>query len=221
MKERETYEQPYHWMLSLNYKALYDLRNKIVIDLVKDHQCFRWLDVGCGDGKFVSLLTEISSNIVGIDISERGLRFGKCLVPGAFLCLMDSKKMAFNDLCFDVVSCLDVIEHLSDQELEETIYEIYRVLKEDGILIISVPSKNKPLESKHYRHYNVADIYKLASLYFIPIEIVGCGRYYPFIKHFFNLPIIWRLINKLVIKECPPDNSFTIVAKLIKKSKKV
>lgn len=212
----EMYEQPYHWMLSTGYRELYNLRSEIVIELAKEGTCYKWLDIGCGDGKFVSTVKEVADIVVGIDISESGLQFARCLVPQVKFCLMDSSQMAFPDSSFDVISCLDVLEHLSEQKLKETLNEIHRVLKDNGALIISVPSKNKPLESKHYRHFNSEEISEVMEPLFTIGKLIGCGKYYPLIKHLFNMPKIWKVAINLVVKRCNPDESFTILAKLIK-----
>lgn len=212
----EIYQQPYHWMLSTGYRELYNLRSEIVLELAKEGMCYRWLDIGCGDGKFTSSIKGIAKVVVGIDISEPGLLFARCLVPEVKFCLMDSSKMAFPDSTFDVVSCLDVLEHLSQQKLEKTLNEMHRVLKDDGALIISVPSKNKPLESKHYRHFDSKEISNVMKPLFTPVKLVGCGKYYPLIKYLFNMPKICKIAIGLVVKKCHPDDSFTIVAKLAK-----
>jgi 2-polyprenyl-3-methyl-5-hydroxy-6-metoxy-1,4-benzoquinol methylase len=51
---------------------------------------------------------------------------------------INNEKTPFNDNCFDAIVCLDVIEHVFDPRT--LIKEISRVIKNNCILIISVPN---------------------------------------------------------------------------------
>jgi ubiquinone/menaquinone biosynthesis C-methylase UbiE len=185
--------------------------------LLKDLKRERCLDVGCGDGKFTSALPSEVKDVLGIDYSERAVHFAKNLVPEATFLVADAAHLCFKDETFDVVTCLDVMEHLPKYKRERTIKEMYRVIKRRGIFIFSVPSKNMPLIKKHYTHFDKADFSKiLARVLQLDDEItfVGCGVYYPIFDRVQNFPIVWRLINKLIIKTCAPDRARTLIVKV-------
>ncbi len=189
--QEQQYQQPYHWMLSKNSKALYDLRTHIVQTMASPLAGKQCLDVGCGDGKFASSLVASAAEVTGIDISEKALRFAQCLVPEVRFLKMDVTNLQFSDESFDVVTCLDTLEHLPDSEVRKAIVEMSRVLKRDGHLIVSVPSHNKKLEEKHYRHYNTDELQSVLKEQFDEISITGCGIYVPLITKFLNYPKIW------------------------------
>ncbi|MBU3968908.1 methionine biosynthesis protein MetW [Patescibacteria group bacterium] len=94
----------------------------------------RVLDIGCGDGLFLEMLKNVTSE--GVDISEEGIK--KCIEKGlnVFLCDFSKDRLPFSDNEFDYVVMLDVLEHLYVPE--ELLKEAIRVSKK--YVIISVPN---------------------------------------------------------------------------------
>lgn len=93
------------------------------------------LDVGCGTGKNMEELSSLGV-VYGIDSSDEALLFCKKrrlknIQKGLI------EKIPFEKNSLDVVCALDVLEHVDDVE---AISEIYRVLKNKGILIFTVPA---------------------------------------------------------------------------------
>lgn len=110
------------------------------------------LDVGCGDGSLLNTIS-LSCRKVGVDYSERSIAFAKAFASSAeFLC---GSVEAVSDR-FGVVTCIEVLEHVPDNEIKDFLDGIIRALDRGGYLIISVPSTVQKLNSKHYRHYNEA-----------------------------------------------------------------
>ena len=50
----------------------------------------------------------------------------------------DINKLPFNKDSFDVITCIDILEHLDSPEI--AIKECYDALKNDGVMLISVPN---------------------------------------------------------------------------------
>src|SRR5437868_9398773 len=94
------------------------------------------LDLGCGAGLNLDLLAKYAEP-VGMDFSEEALRF--CLERGhKRLCKADAAELPFRDRQFDIITALDVVEHLDDDLAALT--ELRRTLKPGGLLIMSVPA---------------------------------------------------------------------------------
>jgi SAM-dependent methyltransferase len=94
------------------------------------------LDLGCGAGLNLDHLAEYAVP-VGTDFSEEALRF--CLERGhTRLCKADAAELPFRDRQFDIITALDVIEHLDDDVV--ALAELRRTLKPGGLLIVSVPA---------------------------------------------------------------------------------
>ncbi|MDO8585923.1 MAG: class I SAM-dependent methyltransferase [Armatimonadota bacterium] len=94
------------------------------------------LDVGCGRGLFLRLLKSLGWQCCGTELSET-------LVSSLMGCGIDVRRSSvlecgFPDNTFDVVTIYHALEHLSNPL--ETLREVRRVIKEDGLLIIGAPN---------------------------------------------------------------------------------
>jgi 2-polyprenyl-3-methyl-5-hydroxy-6-metoxy-1,4-benzoquinol methylase len=141
----------------------------------------RTLDLGSGVGYGASIIATAQSvnSLVALDISSRALAFGKgsygetiSFVTG------DAGALPFSKGSLDSVVCLEVIEHVPDAEM--VLSEIARVLRPDGLLIVSTPNKwaTSPLQRRPINPYHVVEWYpsdfkKLVSRYFEVEEILG------------------------------------------------
>jgi len=90
------------------------------------------LDNGCGPGK-LSLVIPEGNVIVGSDISFDMLREAKKKIK--YLVRAQAEKLPFKDKTFDVVYTDSVLHHLKNPE--EGVKEIFRVLKDDGVAVVS------------------------------------------------------------------------------------
>jgi SAM-dependent methyltransferase len=94
------------------------------------------LDVGCGTGANLEMLAEFGK-VEGIDISEEALSF--CRARGLNrVKLGAAEKLPYEDGSFDLVTALDVVEHLDDDVAG--LKEIHRVLRKGGRAVLFVPA---------------------------------------------------------------------------------
>lgn len=98
----------------------------------------RMLDIGCGDGALCQCIIDRYENIHGIDHSDIALR--RARENGVSTTRVDLNKgsLPFLSQVFDMVTCLDVIEHVFDPV--KLVKEIHRILKSNGILIMTTPN---------------------------------------------------------------------------------
>jgi len=109
------------------------------------------LDVGCGDGRLLSLLAgRTDAALTGIDNSEKAIALARALNPNGNFIAGDIDGVNEKHGC---VSCLDVLEHIADEEVTGFLDRLGGLVQPGGRLIIGVPSVNRPFSSKHYRHY--------------------------------------------------------------------
>jgi SAM-dependent methyltransferase len=94
-----------------------------------------FLDVGCGDGRLLRLLRESGrvARFVGCDGSRAGLE----RAGGVPVVCCDVRRLPFPDASFDCVACCEVLEHLSDEALAETLAELRRVSR--AYVYLTVP----------------------------------------------------------------------------------
>lgn len=108
----------------------------------------RILDVGCGGGFFANEFFKLGADVVGIDYSKYAINFSKDRFSDIDFRVASGYSLEmFEKESFDIVTLLDVIEHMSNQN--ETLSELYRVLKPGGYLVIST-DVNGGIWSKEY-----------------------------------------------------------------------
>lgn len=105
------------------------------------------LDVGCGDGFYLFLLSNlgIKLRLYGTDFDPLALKSAKSILKGKKIPLKQAdlmKKLPFKDNFFNKVVMSEVAEHLPNDV--KGLKEIKRVLKNDGILCLTVPNANYP-----------------------------------------------------------------------------
>lgn len=96
----------------------------------------RILDVGCGTGANLKMLASFGS-AEGVDISDQAVEF--CRERGlASVKLGAIEELPYDNGSFDLVTALDVVEHLDDDVAG--LREIRRVLSPDGCVLLFVPA---------------------------------------------------------------------------------
>lgn len=122
-----------------------------VVSIVRKLGASKVLDFGCGDGRLISLLQEDGQVLVGVDHSERALRLARAFNPNA---TFHSSIQDVNDV-FDCITMVEVLEHIPDSDIPSVLRGLHQRLASDGHIVISVPTKNVPVNPKHYRHYDI------------------------------------------------------------------
>lgn len=134
MSKSEFYSKGY-------YKGLApEPRFKEILEIADKLRAGRLLDIGCGDGTFTVLLKEAlkAEEVVGIEIAPEAIVALKQKGIKACQLDIDENPFPFEDAYFDVVYCGEVIEHVFNPD--HLLEEIHRVLKPEGICIISTPN---------------------------------------------------------------------------------
>lgn len=96
------------------------------------------LDVGCGEGTLLSMLKAKQNKVFGIDASEAGRTASQKKDIDCRVVDISTEKFPYNDDIFDIVLCLETLEHIENPH--NCIWEIKRVLKEKGLFIVSIPN---------------------------------------------------------------------------------
>ena len=98
----------------------------------------RVLDAGCGTGGFLRWLTRQMSlrSASGVDISPEAIDLARRRVPEVDLRVAPLRKLPFGGSSFDLVVLNDVLQHVYEEELDESLAEIRRVLNQQGRLFV-------------------------------------------------------------------------------------
>lgn len=98
-------------------------------------------DIGCGAGFISRYLCESGARVTGIDVSPAMIEAARqncSAFPDAKFVLGPADKLAFPDRSLDAVTCISVLEYVPDEKA--VLAEIARVLKLNGVALISVPN---------------------------------------------------------------------------------
>lgn len=104
------------------------------------------LDCGCGDGIYLTAINDIyNCNLHGFDMDLKNLLRAKKSLQDASVNLTRGTiyNLPYQDGYFDKIYCSEVLEHIRDDT--KAMNELSRVLKKDGLLVITVPNHNYPL----------------------------------------------------------------------------
>jgi len=95
------------------------------------------LDLGCGGGFMAVALAERGATVTGVDRSAGAIaaarRHAEALQLDIDYRAASGESLPFADGAFDIVVCVDVLEHVEDRE--RVLCEILRVLRPDGLFL--------------------------------------------------------------------------------------
>ncbi len=124
-----------HWWFVGRRAILEEFLRQIIRNPKSKVQNPKILDVGCGTGANLEMLANFGT-AEGVDVSDDALEFCKAKGLEAHKGLAES--LPFADESFDLVTALDVVEHLDDDVAG--LKEMNRVLKTGGKTLIFVPA---------------------------------------------------------------------------------
>ncbi len=120
------------------------------------------LDVGCGTGAMSARLQK-RGHVVSADFSSLALKFSRRRKLTG-LVQLDAMNLGLADDSFDVITAMDMLEHLPDDHA--AVCEFFRVLKPGGLVVAMVPAY-KHLWSEHdtalmhFRRYTRSEMTEL------------------------------------------------------------
>ncbi len=103
------------------------------------------LDVGCGDGYGAAHLAEVASDVVAVDVDPAAVdrAAARYAAPGLAFRQASATSLPFSEGTFDVVVAFEVLEHLDLAAQPLFLAECARVLKPDGLLLLSTPDRTR------------------------------------------------------------------------------
>jgi len=123
-----------HWWFAGRRRIIEGFVEQAIADMGKLKP--RILDVGCGTGANLQMLSQFGA-AEGVDVSTEALDF--CRARGlARVKQGAAESLPFEDASFDLVTGLDVVEHLDDDIVG--LSEMRRVLRPDGRAVLFVPA---------------------------------------------------------------------------------
>jgi len=114
--------------------------NQIAIfpDIKKSDEKLKILDIGCGNGAFLSFMKALNLETYGVEISSKAIEIARR--NGHQVLMGTIEDALFPDDFFDIITMNNVLEHLQDPL--SALKKLNRFLKPGGELIICVPNFN-------------------------------------------------------------------------------
>lgn len=155
------------------------------------------LDVGCGTGENIRILGPYG-RVTGLDISEDAFHFAQ---ERGFIRLVRGSAAAlpFPDASFDLVSSLDVMEHIPDDKA--ALGEVFRVLKPGGTFLITVPA-HRWLWSRHDEYFHHVRRYSRAD---IRSKLLRTGFLIAEWSHFVMPAVPFNFLRTVIDRIVPPS----------------
>jgi SAM-dependent methyltransferase len=127
-------EDKHYWFRARN-QAIVALTRQVVSDLAPG---YRVLEVGCGTGNVLRVLTHICQRgtVIGMDLFGEGLAYARQRVDCALI-QGDINTPPFA-ACFDLIGLFDVLEHLPDDV--QVLRNLGGLLRQGGKLLLTVPA---------------------------------------------------------------------------------
>jgi len=151
----------------MNKNKYIDGRTQYAINYIPLN-CDNILDAGCSSGYSTINYLEYSNKITGIDITEEDIKIAKSNYPSIEFYCGSLDKIPEKNNSFNCIICTDVLEHVEDEVA--VLNEFYRVLDDEGILIITTPHKglfhfidpyNFQYYLRKYGYFIYAPLYRL------------------------------------------------------------
>src|SRR5437773_2467143 len=140
----------------------------------------RVLDLASGEGYGSKILAAAASSVAGVDIDETAVRHATEKYGSDTIQFLSGSITAIpirDDHSFDVIVCFEAIEHIEDQE--KLLTEVKRLLKPDGLFIVSTPNKaiyhdESPEENPfHLKELYFEEFQQLLERHFQNVRFLG------------------------------------------------
>jgi ubiquinone/menaquinone biosynthesis C-methylase UbiE len=153
------------------------------------------LDAGCGTGYLLEYLQRhysLAGAPIGVDISPHALKF--CRQRGAsVLAQASAVQLPFPAACFDLVLCLDTLQHLSPAGADRlAIAEFARVLRAGGVLYLRTNSalghaSLHGVDPHRYRRYRLTTVTKMLTAAGLTVQRA---------TYLNVLPSVWAMVRE-------------------------
>ena len=160
-KQRATHARPQACKLNEE-----DYSSRRYGSIVKVHENFykdkRVADFGCSYGWGIrdTILPHTNKKIVGFEINKDAITVAVEELSDLDFEVLDLLNTGYPDKSFDIITCIEVIEHIDTEEIDLTLNEMYRLLPKGGQVYLTTPDKrhhNFP-NGSHWMEYRKEEI---------------------------------------------------------------
>jgi 2-polyprenyl-3-methyl-5-hydroxy-6-metoxy-1,4-benzoquinol methylase len=190
--QEQEYSFPYHYIArfgadsfahfvldtwAINYASTVEY----VLEMVKAEKRDRIVDIGCGDGRLTRELAVAnpSATVSGLDYSSRAIALASAMNGDLPNCSFRSMDITVDDPGpekFDLAILMEVFEHIPPENTARFLASVRKLLHPRGVLMVTVPHQNKPLEPTHFQHFTSESLIAQFAPHFAVQEVVPFER---------------------------------------------
>lgn len=183
------------------------------------------LDIGCGTGISTRQLKEKGFDVVGSDVDPKMIALAKEVDNDIEYVIASASKLPFEDGQFDVITAFTSFHWFTDRE---SMNEIRRVLKSDGVFFVALKKADKGKVSEIFREEYVAILKKYVgdrfdtSKDFFPLEVLKNNVFRDvvekdfYIKEAYTVDEALTLLQSFSFWNLVPDEKKQFLSKEIK-----
>lgn len=149
------------------------------------------IDIGCGSGQLVKYLNNHRIKTFGCDNSTIAVKTAQKINKKNTIIKAQATRLPFKQKTFDLVTCISVIEHLTETDGEKLIQEAKRILTDKGYLFVVTPNFATPIRLiQGNKWFAYSD--KTHLFYYSPDSITQLLKKYGFTKIKFSFFLAYQ-----------------------------
>lgn len=198
------YEAKSFWFKARNQIILWAFRNELRLSK-------SFCEIGCGTAFVLSAIAKAypALSITGTEVFIDGLLHASIRAPTAELIQMDARNIPFI-AHFECIGAFDVLEHIQEDEI--VLAQVFRALKSNGTMLLSVPQhpwlwSSTDVYACHHRRYTKKELIR---------KVKAAGFEIQFLSSFVSLLLPLMALQRLSSRNqnYNPDDEFKINAVL-------
>lgn len=133
------------------------------------------LDIASGSGYGSDIIKKAGAvKVIGVDVSKEAISYSGKLYPDIDFIQGRADKIPIDNNSIDVVVSFETIEHLDEKTQQIFLKEVKRVLKEEGLFVVSTPNVGTvDNENKfHKKEMNMSEFQRLLGQCFENIQLL-------------------------------------------------
>lgn len=142
------------------------------------------LDIASGEGYGSYILSQVAENVIGVDVDPKAVAHATVRYQNKNLAYKDGScnSIPCEDASIDVVVSFETLEHISEHDA--FMAEVKRVLKADGVLLLSTPNIDEynalrdETNPYHVKELNRKEFVELLAKYFKTCHIAGQAGFF-------------------------------------------
>jgi len=156
----------------------------------------RALDLGCGTGYGAAALAQVAHEVVGVDIGLDAVEYARknFPLPNVRFEQSSATAVAEADASFDLITAFEIIEHIEDWP--EMLKEARRLLRKDGVFLVSTPNVRYYAESRgetgpnpyHVHEFAYDEFTRALGEHFPGVQVLLQNRVEAFAFHPYRVP---------------------------------